>query len=134
MSLNHMPSLVVNHKRPHSVQLGKAARAPVAVGRQQDFGVAGRPEAIPGGLQLVAQLDVVVDLPIEHDDKLAVRRVHRLVAGGAQVQDGESAKTEPHVLVEVQTRVVRAPVRDALRHPGQDRRVRRSITQAEHDD
>src|SRR5205823_2574383 len=78
------------------------------------------------------QLDVVVDLAIEDDDQLAILRAHGLVASRAQVQDGEPAKTEPHVVVEVQARVVRAPVGDALRHPGQDRRVCRSTTEAEH--
>src|SRR5207244_12144905 len=68
------------------------SRAPVSVGRQQDFRVAARPEAIPGGPQLVAQLDVVVDLAIEDDDELAILRAHRLVASGAQVQGGEPAK------------------------------------------
>src|SRR5438876_3982107 len=87
-SEEHAAAAVVDDERPHPVQLGKAFRAPVAVRREQDFGVAGGAETESGGPQLVAQLDVVVDLPVEDDDELAVLGRHGLVAGGAQVEDG----------------------------------------------
>src|SRR5207244_13596032 len=111
---------VVEHGGPHAVEAAEAFRAPLSVGREQDFGVAGGAEAVAGGPQLLPQLDVVVDLAVEDDDKLAILRAHRLMTGGAQVQDGQSAKPEPHLLIEVQARVVRAPVRDAPGHLAQD--------------
>src|SRR5438876_5765299 len=43
-SEEHAAAAVVDDERPHPVQLGKAFRAPVAVRREQDFGVAGRAE------------------------------------------------------------------------------------------
>src|SRR6266550_1095378 len=130
----HATAPVVNDERPHAVQPGEAFRAPMAVGGEQDLSVAGRAEAVAGGAELVAQLDIVVDLAVEDDDKLAILRGHRLMAGGTQVEDGETAKPEAHLVIEVQARVIRASVRDALRHSGEGHRVRLSTGEAEHDD
>ena len=56
------------------------------------------------------------------------------MARGAQVKDGQPAKAEPHLVVDVHAGIVRAPVSDALRHPVQDRRVCLSTSETEHDD
>ena len=47
--------------------------------------------------QLGAQLHVVVDLPIEHDDEAAIARHHGLMAGGAQVDDRKTPMSEHDV-------------------------------------
>src|SRR4029077_7415114 len=94
---------VVDDERPHPVQAVQAVRAPVPIGREQDFGVAGGAETVSRSPQLVAQLDVVVDLTVEDDDELAVIGGHWLLTGRAQVKDGQSTKTEPHLAVDVHT-------------------------------
>src|SRR2546427_6754101 len=50
------------------------------------------------------------------------------------VQDGQSAKPELRWAVDVHSRIVRALVSDAPGHPVQDRRVRLSTTETEHND
>jgi len=52
---------------------------------------------------------------------------------GAQVQDGESAKPEPHLVIEVQARIVGAAVSDALGHAAEYGRVGLSTVETEHD-
>ena len=133
-SEQHAAAPVVDHEGPHAVEPAQAFRAPLSVGREQDFGVAGGAEAVAGGPQLLPQLDVVVDLAVEDDDKLAILRAHRLMTGGAQVQDGESAKPEPHLLMEIQARIVGAAVSDAPGHLAQDSCVCLATAETEHND
>src|SRR4029077_2343735 len=57
---------------------------------------------------------------------------HRLMTGGAQVQDGQPAKPEPHLLIEVQARIVGAAVSNAPGHPTQDSPVCLAAAETEH--
>jgi hypothetical protein len=51
-------------------------------------------EAIPTHLELTAQIAKVIDLAVEADDQVLAVRQHRLMAGFAQIDDGEAAMTE----------------------------------------
>src|SRR5438093_12245936 len=51
-----------------------------------------------------------------------------------QVQDGEPAKSKPHLVIEVHSGIVRTPVREATGHPVQDGLVRLATTKTEHCD
>ena len=66
-------------KGEHAAQVGERVGAPLLVGPQDHLGVRGRPERPRA--QLVAQLDVVVDLVVG-GDPVPVLALHRLVTGG----------------------------------------------------
>ena len=49
-----------------------------------------------GGLQLAADVAVIVDFAIERDDEAPVGRMHRLRATRTEIDDGEPALAERH--------------------------------------
>src|SRR5581483_11948157 len=70
-------------------------------------------EALAFRLELVAQLPEVVDLAVEHDDVAAVGRMHRLVAGLREVDDGEPAEPQARLAFAPRRVLVRTPVLQA---------------------
>ena len=56
---------------------------------QQHFRVGGRAEARAVGLEFRAQLRIVVDLAVEHDDEPAVVTHHRLRSSVGEIDDRE---------------------------------------------
>ena len=89
-----------------------------------DFGVGVRAEDVAARDQVASQLAVVVDLAVEDELDRAVLVGHRLVRGGAEVDDAQPAEAEPGAPVgrHERSRVVGPAVRDARRA---SRRARR---------
>ena len=89
---------VVEREGPHAVEAGERLGAPFRVGGEQHLGVRAGVEGVPEALQLRPQLDVVEDLAVVGDPEPPVGRAHGLVAGGAQVDDGEPPVAEAEVV------------------------------------
>ena len=118
--------MMIGRTEPRRVS-GPAVPAPLGVGGQQYLRVAVGFEAHPVPLELSAQLDVVVDLAVEHHpDRLVLVR-HRLVAA-LEVDDRQPAEAErgagdrvpggpQRVLAAVAALVVGAAVPQQLDHP-----------------
>ena len=66
----------------HSAQFFDAGRVPLDEGVKNDFGVAGGGELVTETEELVAEFDVVVDLPVENQGELMVAGTHRLRSSG----------------------------------------------------
>ena len=92
--------------------------APLLVAVHEHLGVAVRAEAVPGALQLLHQLAVVVDLAVLHDDDGAVLVRDRLVAA-RQVDDREPAGRDPDRAVDVRALGVGAAVVQRFGHAPQ---------------
>ena len=80
-----------------------------------DFRVGPGPEAVPGQLELSAQLDVVVDLAVEDDDDGAVLVADRLVPG-LQVYDGQPLDPEPGAFARKGSALIGPPMNDHVAH------------------
>ena len=78
---------------PHAVEARGAGGAPLLVGVDDDLGVAVRAEGVAGGLELGAQLAVVVDLAVVDEPDGLVLVGHGLVPALA-VDDAQAAVTE----------------------------------------
>ena len=55
---------------------------------EQNFGIAVRAEVVAGGLQLAAELLLVVDLTVEHQHHALIAGLHRLMPQGRKVLNG----------------------------------------------
>ncbi len=82
---------VVEHEGPHAVEPVEQLGPPVAVGGQQHFGVALGAEQVAVLLELRPELQVVVDLTVEHDPHVALGGGHWLVPRRRHVQDAQAA-------------------------------------------
>ena len=80
-------------ERPHAVEARGAGGAPLLVGVDDDLAVAVRAEGVAGGLELGAQLAVVVDLAVVDEPDGLVLVGHRLVPALA-VDDAQAAVAE----------------------------------------
>src|SRR6478752_6635285 len=78
---------------------------------EHHFGVTVCPEVMPGALQLVAQLAVVVDLAVLDDVERAILVGDRLVAR-LEVDDRETPRGEGDVAVAELSEAVRDAIRD----------------------
>src|SRR5262249_38885760 len=88
-------ALQVEHgKGKHADQARQAVGPPVHVSVQQHLGVRLRLEAAARAEQLIAQLEVVVDLAVVSDGVLTIRGSHRLPAGFGQIENGQSPVQE----------------------------------------
>ena len=77
----------------HAVELLDAGVAVLFVGVDDGFGVGLGAEAMAAGLELAAELAMVVDLAVEDDPDRAVFVGHRLLAAGP-VDDRQAPVTE----------------------------------------
>src|ERR1041384_1895444 len=85
-------SAVPDAEREHAVDRLDDAGLALLVEVDDDFGVGARPELVAiVEPQRLSQRGVGVDLPVERDPDRAVLVGHRLVPGGAEVDDGEHA-------------------------------------------
>ena len=91
---DHPGLAVVDHEREHAIEPVHAVAPPLGVGVEEDLGVRTGVKYVTGGLELGAELAVVVDLAVVDDPVAVVGRAHRLVAGRREVQDGEAAMAE----------------------------------------
>ena len=62
---------------------------------QQHFRVGLGDELVPEASELLRQLDVVVDFPVEDDPQSAIAVAHGLVARRRQVEYRKAARSEP---------------------------------------
>ena len=76
-------------KAPHAIEMVQAVLAPLAVGMEQDLGIAVRPKAMPQRLQLRPQLQIVIELPIIGEREIPLWQGHGLVAGGTEIQNAQ---------------------------------------------
>jgi len=83
--------LVPESEREHPTQPRHDRVAPLLISMDDGLDVGMGPEAMAEGLELGAQLDVVVDLAVEDHVPAAVLAVQRLRASG-DVDDRQSAK------------------------------------------
>jgi hypothetical protein len=112
--------LVPDAEREHAVQPGHAVRTPLQVGVQHHLGVRARPELVPEGRQLAAELGEVVDLAAEgQHDLVLVRaaegRPHRLLAA-FQVDDRQPSVPDGRVDGAPYPARVRSPVHHRRGH------------------
>src|SRR6266498_516392 len=80
---------IVNRERELPVQAGQHPRAPLLVRMDEHFRIAAGAEAMPGGLQVGPQLEVVVDLAVVDDEHGAVLIPEGLPPAG-DVDDAEA--------------------------------------------
>src|SRR5689334_22707164 len=75
-------------------------------------------ERITQRFKLFAQFGEVVNLTIEAEDITLVPRSHRLMAGGGQIENGQTSVSEPKTyrLIQPDARIVRASVPQYIRH------------------
>jgi hypothetical protein len=76
---------------------------------EQDFGIRFGPKAMTFELQFVSKFDVVVDLSVKGDSDCVID-MHWLYSCIGQVDDGQSAVTEPDVVVTPMSTTVWSPV------------------------
>ncbi len=88
-----VPPLVVDPERPHAVEPRKRVRAPLEVCLEEHLAVTGGGERPTECGQLVADLEVVVDLAVV-GHRTPSGNDHRLSARGGEVEDGESTEGE----------------------------------------
>src|SRR5690606_28718412 len=72
-----------------------------------------------------AQLLEIIDLAVEDDAQVALRRVHRLHAAG-QVDDRQTPVSQGETRLDVQAVAVRAAVGDDVGHPSDEVRIERA--------
>jgi len=109
---------VVDHESEHAAQVVHTVLAPVLPGAHDGFGVALGAEHIAVAPQFIHQLEVVVDLAVEHQGHRLVVIEDRLLAGG-DVDDGQAPVAEAHAGLDVQVALVRPAVMLGLVHPVQ---------------
>ena len=86
---------IPNGEGEHPVEPGETILSPVAVGLQQDFRVGPRLERVAERLELRPQLEMVVDLTIEHDPLSGIARHHRLQTTVGEIDDGQASVPQP---------------------------------------
>ena len=109
---------LIDHKRPHSIELLNTLRSPFEVRSQDDFGVAPGVERVPLGLQFLLDLAIVEDFAVERDNHATAPALvdHRLPTQCAQVDDRKPAMSEADVLVGVETFVIGSTMTQGVHH------------------
>src|SRR3989442_5216122 len=109
---------VPKRAREHPVEPREGLEPFVDVEGKEHFRVRPRAEHVAPLLELGFQLRVVVDLAVEADAHLAVRRLHRLLAA-RQVDDAQAPVRECHGAALVESLLVRTPMAQDFGHPMQ---------------
>ena len=104
-------------ERKHAGEMPREVEAVLLVGVDDCLGVGAAAEHMALGLQPRAQLQMVVDLPVEGDPDGAVLVAERLSAGLAEVDDAEPAMTERDAFGHVAAVVIRTTVYQPCLHP-----------------
>ena len=120
-----------DREREHADEVVDAAGAPAVVGLEHHLGVRGREEAVAGGLQLLAQLLVVVDAAVEDQRQPEVAVDHRLRAARGQVDDRQPPVPERDRPVRDDAVGVGAARRHGIGHPGHGGDVGRPTVEAD---
>ena len=82
---------IEDRESPHSIESSEALEAPLAVGMEHHLGISARLKSVAASDELLAKLEVVVDLAVERQKHRPIRDRHRLGAGSGQVEDREAA-------------------------------------------
>ena len=106
---------VVNRERELPVQATQHPGAPLLVRVHQHLGIAARAKAMPGPYQLRAQLQVVIDLAVVHDEHSSIFVAQRLGAAG-DVDDAEAHVGQTHALARVPPAAVGTAMPQRGRH------------------
>ena len=116
-------------EREHAHEVADAVDTPAVVGLADHLGVGGGEELVAVAAELVAELLVVVDAPVEHHGQPQLRIRHRLRPGRRQVDDREPpvGQCDPAVLPDAVT--VGAARPQHTRHPGDRSQVGRGTVE-----
>ena len=101
-------------KSPHAVELLLTIEAPLLVRGYDHFSVRRRHEVVSKAPQLCSELQVVVDLAIEHEHDASIRTAHGLIAR-REVDYGQTSMPEADVSILVEALAVRSAVRQGAR-------------------
>src|SRR5260370_31241364 len=104
-----LPGMTPNRNCKHAAQTSKAFNIPLEKSPQHKLGIAIRAEMIPGLLQLLSKLAMVVDLAVENDNGVAVRAFKGLVPR-YEVDDSQPNCAKRNVLGFVGSLLIGAPV------------------------
>ena len=91
----------------------------------QNFGVATRLELVPFGIELIAELEVVVDLAILHHDQRAILVFNGLVSA-SEVNDRQSAIAHRESIAGKKPGAIRTAMVQSRRHAAEQVGVRES--------
>jgi hypothetical protein len=105
----------------HAIEPVQAVFPELLVEMQQYFCVGLRDQLVPSTPELLRQLHVVVDFPVEDDPEGAIAVDHRLVARRRQVEDRQTAHSEPDMTIEIQPRVIGPAVTETVSHRREQR-------------
>ena len=100
----------------HAVQVIENVEAPFLVAVDDDLRVRLGAEPVAGTFEFGTQFPVVINLAVKNDPHGLFRIGHRLVAAG-QVNDRKPPETKAERAVKKITLVVRAAMKNRLRHP-----------------
>src|SRR5581483_9312229 len=103
---------VPDYERPHAVEAVDAPLAPFAIRGEDHLAVRARREGVAFREQLFAQLQVVVDLAVVQELKLAV--LHRLEPGVGEIEDRQPQVAEAHAVLCEDAAPVRAAVAELV--------------------
>src|SRR5581483_9106182 len=103
-------------KSKHAQEPLDAARSPLGVSLENDFGVAVGKEAIPLFLQFAAQFAEIVDAPVKGDGEPELAVDHRLVRCGLGVQNAETPMSEAHTILREEPARIRPSAAKAFGH------------------
>ena len=128
----HAPAVALpDREREHAVEAADEVLAPGVIGLEQHLGVAVGVEAVALGLELAAQLGVVVDRAVENDAQPQRRIEHRLLGGLGQIHDLQPAMAPGLRALRKYAATVRA-ARLLLRvHARQSRKVRGGVIESQ---
>src|SRR5690606_4330062 len=107
-------SRIPDRDREHAVDPIDEAVAPFEIGVQRDLGIGVGPKRAPAFLELLAQTAPAVDLAVERDPRLPVRREHRLPGGLAEIDDRQALETDFDGTVEPQATRIGPAVGDRV--------------------
>ncbi len=87
--------IVPDAEGEHAAEAGdESVDAPLLITAQEDFGVAMGAESVAAFFEFLAEFEEIIDAAVENQADFAVVGEHGLVAGGAEVDDGEAAVAE----------------------------------------
>jgi hypothetical protein len=113
---------VVDREGEHAPQPVDDVRSPLLVPVEDDLPVAPGAEPVPRALELGTDVEVVVDLAVEHEGEGSFLVEERLVSA-LEVDDREAPEAEVAGPVHDLALVVGAPVREEIAHALEDRQV-----------
>ncbi len=107
--------LIPNGECEHAVQLGGTLLTVFLISMQNRLGIRFRLKTVSLGLQLMTDVLMVINLPIENDGAGAVFVIDWLRAGH-QIDDAETAHTQANVSADMKSFIIRAAMRNDIAH------------------